>query len=136
MKSFLVLLAGVFATALSAAELHVAVTPSPIAVDGGIDEHAYVGYDWSAPFVVFGRENAVTNGLMEPVGKPFCDLKTQCGVFADETNLYVAVLAPCDEQHPASAKDGVGVAVSPDGNDVLVVASGMDGNCSVLWQKA
>ena len=134
MKALGVVAASAFAAlALYAGdELRVVRADAPIVIDGHLDEHAYVGYDWSAPFVVFDRENAVTNGLMEPVGKPFCDLKTQCGVFADDTNLYAVVIAPCDLQTPASAKDGVGVAVSPDGNDVLVVASGMDGNCSVL----
>ena len=134
MKALGVVAASAFAAlALHAGdELRVVRADAPIVLDGHLDEHAYVGYDWSAPFVVFDRENAVTNGLMEPVGKPFCDLKTQCGVFADDTNLYAVVIAPCHLQTPASAKDGVGVAVSPDGNDVLVVASGMDGNCSVL----
>ena len=61
------------------AELLVVRADSPIAVDGRLEEHAYVGYDWSQPFVVFDRENAVTNALFEPVGKPFSDLRTKCG---------------------------------------------------------
>ena len=133
MKSLFALVAAVFAVALalSAAELQVAVLTTPMAVDGNLSEYAYVGYGWSQPFVVFDRENAVTNGLMEPVGKPFCDLKTQCGVFTDATNLYVAVLAPCDERYPAGAKDGIGVAVSTDGRTVLVAECGTDGKCVV-----
>ena len=133
MKTLVALGAALFAAALSATELHVAVTPSPIAVDGRIDEYAYVGYDWSAPFIVFDRENAEVNGLFEPAGRPFSDLVTQGGVFTDGTNLYVAVLAPCAEAYPAGVGDGVGVAVSPDGREVLVVECGLDGKCAA-WR--
>ena len=131
MKTRLVFGAALFAAALPAAELYVAVSATPVAVDGEMSEYVYVGYDWSQPFIVFDRESTVTNGLFEPVGKPFCDLGTQGGVFTDATNLYVAVLAPCDEQHPAGAADGVGVAVSPDGKTVFVVECGTDGKCVV-----
>ena len=110
-KDRILLLALSLGAALAAAELQVAVSATPVAVDGKISEYVYVGYDWSQPFIVFDRENAVTNGLFEPVGKPFSTLGTQGGVFTDATNLYVAVLAPCDGQHPAGAADGVGVAV-------------------------
>ena len=112
MKIRLVLGAALFAAALPAAELYVAVSATPVAVDGEMSEYVYVGYDWSQPFIVFDRESTVTNGLFEPVGKPFSDLGTQGGVFTDATNLYVAVLAPCDKQHPAGAADGVGVAAT------------------------
>ena len=131
MKARLVLGAALFAATLPAAELHVAVSATPVAVDGKMSEYVYVGYDWSQPFIVFDRENAVTNGLFEPVGKPFSDLGTQGGVFTDATNFYVAVLAPCHELHPAGAGDGVGVAVSPDGRTMLVAECGMDGKCTV-----
>ena len=71
--------------------------------------------------MVFDRESAVVNGLFEPVGKPYSTLKTQCGVFTDDTNLYVAVLAPCVDRHQPGADDSVGIAVSPDGETLLVV---------------
>ena len=125
--------AALCAAGVSAAELHVAVSAMPMTVDGIVNEYAYVGYDWSAPFIVFDRENAVTNGLFEPVGKPFSDLKTQCGVFTDETNLYAAVLAPCAAQQPPGKGDGVGVAVSFDGRSLLVAECGMEGKCDV-WR--
>ena len=121
--------AALFTAVLPAAELHVAVSATPVTVDGKMSEYVYVGYDWSQPFIVFDRENAVTNGLYEPVGKPFSALGTQGGVFTDTTNLYVAVLAPCDEQHPAGAADGVGVAVSPDAKTVFVVECGTNRKC-------
>jgi hypothetical protein len=101
-------------------------------VDGRLAEYAYVGYDWSKPFVVFDRENAVTNGLFEPVGKPFSDLRTQCGVFTDDTNLYVVVLAPCAAQHPPGKGDFIGVAVSHDGKTVFVAGCDLDGKCRVM----
>ncbi len=131
MKARLVPGAALFAAVLPAAELYVAVSATPVAVDGEMSEYVYVGYDWSQPFIVFDSESTVTNGLFEPVGKPFSDLGTQGGLFTDETNLYVAVLAPCNKQHPAGAADGVGVAVSPDGKTVFVVECGTDGKCVV-----
>lgn len=57
-------------------EIGVSVSSSAFVVDGKLREYAYVGYDWSAPFIVFDRENTVTNGLFEPVGKPYSDLRT------------------------------------------------------------
>ena len=131
MKTGLVICSVFFTIAISAVELHVGVSSTPIAVDGNLGEYVYVGYDWSASFIVFDRENAVTNGLFEPVGKPFSDLKTQCGVFTDRTNLYVTILAPCAVQVPPDTADGVGVAVSPDGKAVFVAECGVDGRCSV-----
>ena len=125
--------AALCAAVASAAELHVAVSAMPMTVDGIVNEYAYVGYDWSAPFIVFDRENAVTNGLFEPVGKPFSDLKTQCGVFTDETNLYAAVLAPCAAQQPPGKGDCIGVAVSYDGKTLLVAECDLDGRCEV-WR--
>lgn len=114
-------------------ELSVVRADLPIKVDGRLSEHAYVGYDWSAPFVVFDRENAVTNGLFEPVGKPFSNLRTQCGVFTDGTNLYAVVLAPCAAQQPPCEGDGIGVAVSPDGKTLLVAECDLAGKCSA-WR--
>ena len=130
MKRFVFAASALAASMLQAgAELFVVRSDSPITVDGQLEEHAYVGYDWSAPFVVFDRENAVTNGLFEPVGKPFSDLRTQCGVFTDDTNLYVAVLAPCVAQQPPGKGDCVGVAVSHDGKTLFVAGCDLDGKC-------
>ena len=114
-------------------ELGVVRADSPITVDGRIPEHTYVGYDWSAPFVVFDRESATVNGLFEPVGKPFSDLRTQCGVFTDDTNLYAVVLAPCDPAHLPGEGDGIGMAVSPDGKTLLVAECDFAGKCAV-WR--
>ena len=114
-------------------ELWVAHAETPIKADGKIEEYVYVGYDWSSPFVVFDRENAVTNGLFEPVGRPFSTLKTQCGVFTDEMNLYATVLAPCADCHQPGADDGVGIAVSTDGRTLFVAECDLSGKCSA-WR--
>ena len=131
MKRFVAFAASALAASVlhAGAELGVVRADSPITVDGRLEEHAYVGYDWSAPFVVFDRENAVTNGLFEPVGKPFSDLRTQCGVFTDDTNLYVVVLAPCVAQQPPGKGDCVGVAVSYDGKTLFVAGCDLGGKC-------
>ena len=121
-----------FAVALPAAELHVAVSATPVAVDGDMSEYVYVGYDWSQPFIVFDRESAVTNGVFEPVGKPFCDLGTQGGVSTDATNLYVAVLAPCAVQHPTDTADGVGVAATNAVVGGIVAIAITDGLLAVI----
>ena len=39
--------AALFAVVLPAAELHVAVSATPVAVDGKMSEYVYEGYDWS-----------------------------------------------------------------------------------------
>ena len=112
-------------------ELYVADSCSPFSADGKYNEYAYVGYDWSESFLVLDRENSVTNGLFEPVGKPFSDLKTQGGVFTDGDNLCVAVLAPCSEQQIPTAGDGAGVAISADGRTLLVAECNLHGKCTV-----
>jgi len=112
--------------------LQVGTTPTAINVDGVLDEYVYVGYDWSSPFIVLDREHPTRNGFFMPVGKPFCDLKTQAGAFSDDTNLYISVIAPCANGYPAGAEDGVGVAISPDGLTVFVANCDISGRCAVV----
>ena len=122
--------AALCAATVSAADLQVR-TVERFRVDGAVDDYCYRSDVWTDPFVVFDRENPQINGLMEKVGKPFCDLKTTAAAFADATNLYVAVSAPNDLKFAAGNGDGVGVALSPDGQSMLVAECGVDRRCKV-----